>query len=36
MERPVADLHDAQLGHLSASELEQLIALLERARAAIG
>jgi DNA-binding MarR family transcriptional regulator len=33
MERPVAERHDAQLGHMAASELEQLIALLERARA---
>ena len=29
---PVAELHVAQLGHMPASELEQLSALLERAR----
>ena len=32
MERPVAELHQAHLGHMSAPELGQLIALLERAR----
>ena len=36
MERPVAELHEAQLGHLSAPELRQLIALLERARTVSG
>ncbi len=36
MERPVAELHEAHLGHLSASELRHLNTLLERARAAPG
>lgn len=30
--RPVCECHDRQLGHLSAAELAQLTALLERAR----
>lgn len=33
LDRPVRECHDRQLGHLTASELEKLITLLERARA---
>ena len=32
MDQPVADLHDQLLGHLTRSELKQLIGLLEKAR----
>ena len=35
MDRPVAELHQAHLGHMSAPELRQLSSLLEQARAAI-
>ena len=34
VEDPVAELHEAHLGHISAAELRQLSALLERARVA--
>ena len=34
MDRPVAELHRRQLGHMSASELRRLGALLEKAREA--
>lgn len=36
MDGAVADLHESQLGHLSAPELRRLSALLERARGASG
>ena len=36
MAGPVAELHDAQLGHMSTMELRQLSGLLERARSAVG
>ena len=35
MEGPVAELHEAHLGHMSEPELRRLTALLERAREAI-
>ncbi len=35
VEDPVAELHAAHLGHISAGELRQLSALLERARVAV-
>jgi len=35
MERPVAELHEAHLGHMSETELLELSALLERARETI-
>ena len=35
LDEPVLDLHQRQLGHLSESELKQLVALLERVRARV-